>query len=138
MAFVHGKNTVFKVDNSSGSLTDISSYVSDVSLARSVDTAETTTFGASDKTYIVGLRDANFSVSGKWDATLDALLNGILGQSATVSFEYGPEGSSNGNTKLTGEAILTGFDRSSTVSDAATFSANFQVSGAVTRTTYSS
>lgn len=137
MAFVHGKNTVFKVDNSSGSLTDISSYVSDVSLARSVDTAETTTFGASDKTYIVGLRDANFSVSGKWDATVDAHLNGILGQSSTVSFEYGPEGSTAGNTKFTGEAILTGFDRSSTVSDAATFSANFQVTGAVTRGTYS-
>ena len=30
MAFVHGKDSVFKLDNNSGSLTDISAYVNNV------------------------------------------------------------------------------------------------------------
>ena len=30
MAFTHGKDSVFKLDNASGSLTDISSYVNNV------------------------------------------------------------------------------------------------------------
>ena len=30
MAFVHGSDSVFKLDNASGSLTDISSYVNNV------------------------------------------------------------------------------------------------------------
>lgn len=136
MSFVHGKNTVFKVDNSGGTLTDISAYVTDVSLSRSVDTAETSTFGSSDKSYIVGLRDSSFSVSGKYDPTVDAHLNGILGQSGSVTFEYGPEGSGSGATKYTGEAYCTSFERSSAVGDAASFSANFQVTGSVTRTTF--
>ena len=55
MAFVHGKSAVFKLDNSSGSLVDYSSYLEDISFPRSVETAETTTFGVSAKTYITGL-----------------------------------------------------------------------------------
>lgn len=136
MAFVHGKNTVFKVDNSGGTLTDISTYVTDVSLSRSVDTAETSTFGSTDKSYVVGLRDSSFSITGKYDAAVDSHLNGILGQTASVSFEYGPEGSTAGSTKYTGEAYCTSFERSSAVGDATSFTANFQVTGSVTRGTY--
>jgi hypothetical protein len=68
--FRHGKSTVFKVDNSGGSLTDISNTLTDVSFPRSVDTAETSAFGDSAKTYIVGLSDATVSVSGNYDATV--------------------------------------------------------------------
>ena len=61
MAFKHGKNTVFKVDNSGGSLTDISSYLNSVSFPRTIETAETSSFGNSAKTYIVGLSDSTFA-----------------------------------------------------------------------------
>ena len=90
--FRHGKSTVFKVDNSGGTLTDISNTLTDVSFPQSVDTAETSTFGSSAKSYVVGLTDATISVSGNFDATVDAHLAGILGQAASVSFEYGPGG----------------------------------------------
>jgi hypothetical protein len=91
--FRHGKSTSFKVDNSGGSLTDISDTLTDVSFPETIETAETTSFGSNAKTYIVGLKDATISVSGNFDATVDAHLAGIAGQAATVSFEYGPEGS---------------------------------------------
>lgn len=136
--FRHGKNAVFKVDNSGGTLTDISSALTDVSLPRSIETAETTTFGVTGgaKTYITGLNDATLSVSGRFDATVDAHLAGILGQDATVSFEYGPAGSTAGYVKFTGEAIMTKYDLSSPVGDVVSFSADFQVTGQITRATY--
>jgi hypothetical protein len=136
MAFKHGKNASFKVDNSGGTLTDISSYLNEVSLPRSIETGETTSFGNSAKTYLVGLSDATLSVSGTWDATLDAHLAGIIGQAASVSFEYGPEGTGTGAIKYTGEAFLTSFETSSPVADVVTFSAEFQVTGTITRGTF--
>jgi predicted secreted protein len=135
--FRHGKSTVFKVDNSGGTLTDISNTLTDVSFPQTVETAETTSFGSSAKTYIVGLSDSTVSVSGNFDATVDAHLAGILGQAATVSFEYGPEGSTAGQVKYTGEAILTSYEKSGAVGDVVTYSAELQVTGAITRGTYS-
>ena len=134
--FRHGKSTVFKVDNSGGTLTDISNTLTDVSFPQTIETAETTSFGSSAKTYIVGLTDSSISASGNFDATVDAHLAGIAGQAATVSFEYGPEGSTSPNVKYTGEAILTSYEKSGAVGDVVTYSAEFQVTGVVTRGTY--
>ena len=134
--FRHGKSTVFKVDNNAGSLTDISNTLTDVSFPQSVDTAETSAFGASAKSYIVGLSDATLSVSGNFDATVDAHLAAIVGKADSVSFEYGPEGSTAGYVKYTGEALLTSYEKSGAIGDVVTYSAEFQITGAVTRGTY--
>jgi len=138
MAFKHGKNASFKVDNSGGTLTDISSYLNEVSLPRSIETGETTSFQTAGgaKTYVVGLNDSTVSIKGTWDATLDAHLAGILGQDASVSFEYGPEGTATGAVKYTGEGLMTSYETSSPVADVVTFSAEFQVTGTVTRGTF--
>lgn len=138
MAFKHGKNASFKVDNSGGTLTDISTYLNEVSLPRSIETGETTSFQTTGgaKTYVVGLNDSTVSISGTWDATLDAHLAGILGQDASVSFEYGPEGTATGAVKYTGEGLMTSYETSSPVADVVTFSAEFQVTGTVTRGTF--
>eukprot|EP01050_Picozoa_sp_SAG11_P036669 SAG11_NODE_14070_length_626_cov_1.263757_1_plen_70_part_10 len=69
MAFVHGKDSSFKLDNASGSLTDISAYVNSVDFPQTVDLAETTTLGDDNKEYIVGLKDATISIAGAWDST---------------------------------------------------------------------
>lgn len=138
MAFVHGKSAVFKLDDSGGTLRDLSAYLNDVSFPRDVETAETTTFGVSGsaKTYIVGLSDATISISGLFDATADGYLAGVVGASATLSFEYGPAGSTGGNVKYTGECILTSYEVSASVGDSVQASADFQVTGAITRTTW--
>ena len=135
--FRHGKSTVFKVDNAAGTLTNISDTLTDVSFPQSVDTAETSTFGSSAKSYVVGLTDSTLSVSGNFDATVDAHLAGVLGQAASLSFEYGPEGSTAGYVKYTGEAYLTSYENSGAIGDVVSYSAEFQVTGAITRGTYS-
>jgi hypothetical protein len=136
--FRHGKSTVFKVDNAAGQLTNISDTLTDVSFPQSADTAETSTFGSSAKSYVVGLTDSTLSVAGNFDATVDAHLAGVLGQAESLSFEYGPEGSTNGLVKYTGECILTSYEKSGAIGDVVSYSAEFQVTGAITRGTYSS
>jgi len=136
MAFVHGKDSVFKLDNSGGSLTDISSYVNNVDFPETSDVSETTTLGADNKTYIAGLKDTTIGLSGLWDSTADAILGAVVGQSATLSFEYSPEGTGSGKVKYTGEAILTSYAISSPVGDVVGYSADMQVSGAITRATH--
>ena len=136
MAFVHGKDSVFKLDNSGGSLTDISTYVNSVDFPQTADVAETTTLGDGSKTYIVGLKDSTISLAGLWDSTADGIFGAVVGQSATLSFEYSPEGTTSGNVKYTGEAILTSYSKNSLVGDVVSYSADFQVSGDVTRATH--
>ena len=136
MAFVHGKSSAFKLDNASGSLTDISAFVNNVDFPETADVAETSVLGASNKTYIVGLKDATISLSGLFDATADAIFGAVVGQTATLSFEYSPEGTSSGKIKYTGECILTNYAMSSPVGDVVAYSADLQVSGAVTRGTH--
>jgi len=75
-------------------------------------------------------------LSGLWDSTADAIFGAVVGQSATLSFEYSPEGTTGGNVKYTGEAILTSYAISSPVGDAVGYSADLQVSGAITRGTH--
>jgi len=136
MAFVHGKSSVFKLDNASGSMTDISSFVNNVDFPETADVAETSVLGASNKTYIVGLKDATIGLTGFFDATADAIFGAVIGQSATLSFEYSPEGTASGKIKYTGECILTNYALSSPVGDVVAYSGDLQVSGAITRGTH--
>lgn len=143
MAFSHGKGAAFSLDDSSGSLTDISTYLDEVGFPQTIETGETTTFQSTGgaKTYVVGLRDATVSLSGKFDPTVDALIQGDIdnlsaGSISSVSFEYGPAGSASGAIKYTGEALVTNYEVSAPVGDVVTFSCDLQVTGAVTRGTF--
>ncbi len=133
--FVHGKSTNFTLDDTAGSVRDLSNTLTSVDFPESIETAETTAFGSSAKSYIVGLSDATVSLSGIWDATVDGYIAGGA-EPASRSFVYGPAGSTAGNVKYTGEAIVTSYSISNPVGDVVTYSLDLQVTGAVTRTTY--
>ena len=132
--FVHGKSTDFALDDTGGSSRSLANTLTDVSFPQTIDTAETTAFGSSNKSYIVGLKDTTISISGLWDATIDGYLSGT--EPASRSFIYGPAGSTSGYVKYTGEAIMTKYAVSNPVGDVVTFSIDLQVTGAVTRGTY--
>ena len=137
MAFVAAKSSVFKLDNAAGSLTDISAYVDSVSgIANTTDMLETTTFGATSKSFIPGLRNGDtISVSGKWDATLNTQITALLGSASSSSFEYHPAGTAAGTPKVSGECFVTSYETSSSVADLVTFSISLQITGAVTHGT---
>ena len=139
--FSHGKNASFKLDNAAGTLTNISDTVNDVTVSRAIETGETTSFGNSSKTYIVGLADATISVSGSFDTTVDTHLTALIdaqiaGTNLSASFEAGPQGTASSSVKYTGECLVTSYEVNPTVGDVVTYSLELQVTGAVTRSTF--
>ena len=133
--FVHGKSVDFALDDTSGTSRNISDTLNSVDFPEVTETADTTAFGSSSRSFIVGLESATISISGLWDATVDGYMKGGT-EPASRSFIYGPAGSTGGNVKYTGEAIMTNYSISSPVGDVVTYSADLQVTGAVTRGTY--
>jgi hypothetical protein len=133
MAFSHGSVAVFKVQDAGGVLRDISAFITGDGLERSIDTAETSTHGVSAKTYIPGLQDVTVPLEGNFDPTVDGYLDGIRGLVRT--WEYYPAGEPVGaaKPKYSGSAILTNYKIEAPVDDVTTWSAELQVTGAVTR-----
>ena len=129
----HGKSAAFKIDDSGGTLRDISNVLTDVSVSRTADVAEVSAFSNSSKAFVAGLKDASITISGSFDATVDGYLKAILGVEG--DFEFYPIGTTGGNPKASGKAIMTSYDRTPDVGGAVSFSAAFQVSGDVTEGT---
>lgn len=140
MAFYHGKGLAFKIDNAGGTLQTLTAYVDSVDLDNSIDMGETTTAGAEDKTYVSGQAEHDLSISGKWDDTAttgpDAVLFGLIGLETSSTFEFGPGGGTTGKVKYTGECFMVGYKASAPVGGVVTFTADFKVTGAVTRSTF--
>ena len=131
--FTHGKSAAFKIDDSGGTLRDISNVLTDVAVSRTADVAEVSAFSNSSKAFVAGLKDASITISGSFDATVDGYLKAILGVEGY--FEFYPIGTTGGNPKASGKAIMTSYDRTPDVGGAVSFSAAFQVSGDVTEGT---
>ena len=129
MAFQHGSNAYVSID-----ATDVSSYCDTQSLDRIIDLAETTAFGNDDKTYIAGLRGHTIAIGGHWDPTGDAVFDGA-DDGAVVAFVCGPEGNTSGDVQYSGNCLISNYSWTSGVGDRVTWSANFSVTGAVTRGT---
>ena len=132
--FVHGKSTNFSLDDTGGTIRDISDTLTSVDFPETISTGTTTAFGATSESYIVGIRDASISLSGLWDSTIDGYIIGT--EPATRTFIFGPAGNTSGYVKYTGECILTNYSVSSPVGDVVTFSLDLQCTGGVTRATF--
>lgn len=135
MTFVHGKNTSVLINEF-----NLSAFLNNADHTLSADVAETTTYGSSAKTYVVGPRDGTITVSGLWDGDTDAVdevLTTVTGgavQAISVS-EQGIAGL--GNRALVAAAHEGSYQVTSTVSDAVAISAEFQASGENTTTGFS-
>jgi hypothetical protein len=140
MAFVHGKDSVFSLDDSGGTERNLSTFVDNVSGPMGRALAEVSAFGDEGVRNIPGLQNSQFTVSGHWDPTATtgphAVLSGLLAATATSTFKFGPGGSGSGAARLTGECWLTSFNITSAVSNKVSFEAGFQVDGVVTFDTY--
>ena len=137
--FRAGKGANFKLDSTAGSLVNLSSGLDDLSINRSLDELEVTTFGDNDKNYIVGLRGATISGSGHFASTYAEVLDGVIGDatSTSYSFELSPDGSTAaGRHLLLGECLLTSLEYSAPVDDKVSLSFEAIVSGPVVSTNH--
>src|SRR5260370_24110896 len=102
MAFVHGKNSVFKLGG-----TDITAYLAKEDLTRMCALADVTTQGKNSKAFIAGLKDATISISGKWDPAVQTVILAAIGVS--TAWEFAPAGTGTGNAKHTGNCFASDY-----------------------------
>lgn len=131
----HGKDATLSIDDSADAVKSITAYCQSVNLTRPREVAETTAMSSTTKTFIAGLPDGGtLSFEGLADPTLDGYLHGILGVvsigGALGDFSHSPDG---GTTTYSGKHILTSYSIKTSRGDAATFSAESQTSGAISR-----
>lgn len=124
--FIHGKGTSVLLDEF-----DLSTYFNSVDVSMSTDTAETTSFGATSKSYIVGLRDGTLSLSGMWAADTDGSdeeLSALLGSATTPIVTVAYDSGTIGNRATLTKAHQTSYNISSPVADIVTVTADFNAS----------
>lgn len=145
MPFAHGSKAKFRLDNAAGTLTDISSYVTSVSLSNELDTADVSVMGNTAKQFVVGLSGGSISLEGKFDPVIHAQLAAIVANNGTITggntleWQYDPQGSTTGLPRLSGASAasgsgcyLTSYEINTDVGDGGSWSATLQVTGAVT------
>jgi hypothetical protein len=128
--FRHGKNVNIFLDEY-----DFSTYFNDVTASTTIDTAETSAFGTTAKSYVVGHRDGTVSLSGMFESTAsvgtDQFFANALGSAAKVKLIVAPEGHSNGAGAILLQADDTSYEVSSAIADIVQASAEFQSTDAV-------
>jgi hypothetical protein len=136
MATAHGKSLIFKIDNSAGSLQQITGVSEVQGLPGSVATDDVTAAGDLGAKSVVGLPDVTFTASGPYDNTATTgsytVFSGLVGLAATSSFEFSPAGTTAGLPKFSGECRVTEFTVDASVKSALKWKATCHVEGAVT------
>ncbi|WP_427422659.1 hypothetical protein [Lysinibacillus fusiformis] len=141
MSRSHGKDAYFAVDDSGGTLRNISSNVNNVSgLPSARALSDVTAFTDAGERFIPGLQGAQFTVTGNADDTATTgtltVLNGLRTASATSSFEYGPQSNTSGKVKYSGECWLENLTVDASVTDKVPFSAQFRMDNGLTVGTF--
>jgi hypothetical protein len=124
--FVHGKGTGVLLDEF-----DLSAYFNSVDVSRSTDTAETTSFGSTSKSYLVGLSDGTLSLSGMFAQDTDGSdeeLSAILGAATTPVVTVNLDSGTIGKRAVLAKAHQTSYSMSSPVGDIVTVTADFNAS----------
>jgi len=122
--FIHGKNTAVYIDEF-----DLSSYFNDVNVTLDNDTAETTAFGDTNKSFILGTRGGTLSMSGMWAADTDGSdeeLQALLGNATTPILTIRQGAAAIGSRAIIAQANETNYAISNPVADVSTISADFE------------
>lgn len=124
--------------------TDISQYVTSVTLSSTLDVVETTSMGSTSRTRVAGLRDNQVTLEFNQDFASGALETLIYPSDATtkigtaVAMEVRPTSAaaSATNPKYSFSALITEWQSvSGSVGELATVSVSWPISGAITKAT---
>lgn len=129
MAFRHGKNTAVWFNGA-----NLTTYFNEASISTDVEVAETTAFGNDAKTYIAGLKDGTFSMSGMFDGAqgaVDQTLSSVIAAADSDAITVAPDGAVAGRRSVSGAARETSYEISSPVGDVVSVSMESQATGGV-------
>lgn len=134
------KDARIKIDNAGGTLTDITAYMSSVSLRGVQDLIEDTSMGDEEKSYLFGQAGATIPLSGLLNTTTDAIFGVLKGNrtTATKTLEYRlylTNSTTQAGRYYNGEGLVTSVEYSGSTNSLETWSAEFTFDGVVNRTT---
>lgn len=136
MAVGLGKDGFFSLDNSSGTPTDLTAYTTSVEFSPDIQMHDVSVFGVGSRSKVTGIKDASMTVKFFNDPTVQTHLIGLYGLSTSSTFSFGPQGSTTGKRRITGECWLQTFPLGADVNEVESITATFPVTGAVTFDTY--
>jgi len=113
--FRHGKNTVLFADE-----IELTTYLNSISVSNAIETPETTTFGSSDRSYIVGHSDGSISFEGLFDGSADAVdeeLEAALGNTTNKVISTSSDSTSVGGRAILVDSASTSYELSSPLTD---------------------
>lgn len=119
--------------------TDISSYVSSVTLSTSLDVVDTTSFGNTARTRVAGLADNQVTIEFFQDfasGALESLIYPTIGTSAAVVVKPVAGSTTSTNPSYSFNALVSEWQPlSGAVGELATASVTWPISGAITKAT---
>jgi len=126
------KDMTIKVDNSTGTLTDITSFLSSASLRAVQDIIEDTSLADEERSYLFGLAGASIPLAGMVNTTTDGVFGHLIGNrtTATKTIQY----TAYSGRTYRGEALVTAVEYSGSVNSLETFSSEATFDGVLTRT----
>ena len=105
------------------------------SVDESIDVVEDTSMGDSAKTYLASIKDFSGTIDVLFDET-DTNGQTALSVGSSVTVNFAPEGTTSGDVKLTGTAIVTGKSVSSSFDGLVESTITIQGTGGLTTGTY--
>lgn len=127
MAFIHGRNTVVKVNN-----VDLSAFTNSTSFGDEDEMHDTTTYGRDRKTYHAGLGDGTITIGGIYDdgaAGPRSTLKPLKAAKTAVPFLFRPEGTGSGKAQSSVSVLVSSFNESAPVADMIAWTAELQMTG---------
>ena len=124
--FIHGKNTGVYLDEF-----NLSEYFTSSDIAMNNSIATTTAYGATDDSYIVGIRSGTLSLSGLWAGDTDGSdeeLQAILGSTTEPIITVREGAAAIGSRAVIAQANETNYAISSPVADITSVTADFECS----------
>ncbi len=125
--FRHGKNTTVLSDDF-----DLTTYLNSASVAASVEVPETTTFGSSDRSFIVGHNEGTVSFEGLFDGTTDSadsIFSAALGNTTDKVISVSTDSTSVGGRAILVSSASTSYEISSPLTDVVSVSGEAVANG---------
>lgn len=141
MTAIHGKNAFIEIDDAVGNPQNLSTFFKQVTDAKSYDMADTSTFGQSAKTMILGMNDETIDITGVFDITLNTHMVNLLaaldsGTLPTCTVTVGPAGNGTGKLKTSRECLVKTYSWVASTSSEITVTINFQRTGPTTESVF--
>lgn len=127
---ISGVGTSFKLQNPTV-LTQIAPFLDSIQGSSDTDQLDGTTFQpgvtAPAKTIVPGFSTKGYALAGKWSAASETFFVAIEG-ATNLDYEYGPDGTAAGKTKITGKCSCYSYSGpQSSVDGITTFSVDLSV-----------